>query len=72
MCQHGDCECNHGGRHERHHHHRRHCCCCGDGHGFGRRFYTCEERIQMLEAYLGELEREAEGVRERIAELRQT
>ncbi|MBI4492854.1 MAG: hypothetical protein HY690_08695 [Chloroflexi bacterium] len=38
--------------------------------GFQRRFRTREERIAELEAYLRELEAEAQGVREALEELR--
>lgn len=49
-------------------------CCCGPavsrpGVPFGRRFPTREERIGQLEAYVQELEGEAEAVKERIAAL---
>ena len=52
--------------------HRQHGCCCGGGHpsGFQRRFSTKEEETAGLEDYLKELEAEAEGVRERLAEIR--
>ncbi len=46
-------------------------CRCGGSSGtFKRKFVTRAERIECLEGYLGQLESEAEGVRERIAELR--
>ena len=57
-------------------------CCCGGGHwqhgsccgghpsGFHRRFSTREEEAAALEDYLKELEAEAKGVRERLAEMR--
>jgi hypothetical protein len=47
-------------------------CCCGGGHpsGFQRRFSTREEEAAALEDYLKELEAEAKGVRERLAEIR--
>ena len=66
--------------------HRRHgwgeasgCCCgghaqhdCGCGHPFRfhRWFSTEEEEAAALEDYLKELEAEAKGVRERLAEMR--
>ena len=40
--------------------------------GFRRRFLSREERIAALEQYLKGLEGEAQGVRERLAELRGT
>lgn len=39
---------------------------------FRRRFLSREERIAALEQYLRGLEGEAQGVRERLAELRGT
>ena len=39
---------------------------------FNRRFLSREERIAALEQYLKALEGEAQGVRERLAELRGT
>jgi hypothetical protein len=52
--------------------HWQHGCCCGGGHpsGFQRRFSTREEEAAALEDYLKELEAEAKGVRERLAEIR--
>jgi len=41
------------------------CGCCGS-----RSFLTKEEKVEMLEEYKKELGREAEGVAERIKELR--
>ncbi|OGO05091.1 MAG: hypothetical protein A2Y60_05815 [Chloroflexi bacterium RBG_13_54_9] len=40
--------------------------------GFNRRFLSREERIAALEQYLKDLEGEAQGVRERLAQLRGT
>ena len=49
-------------------------CCCQEpreeGFGFQRHFVSNAETILALEAYLKELENEAQGVREAIAELR--
>lgn len=42
------------------------------GAGFGRRYYTREERKQWLEAYASELENELKAVRERLAQLSST
>ncbi|HOM95335.1 MAG: DUF5320 domain-containing protein [Candidatus Methanofastidiosa archaeon] len=44
------------------------------GHGIHRRrrFFTKEERIQMLEDYKIWLEKERQGVEERIEELKKT
>ena len=65
---HGDaCGCG-GGRTRRHH---GHACGCGCGMPFhgGRRFWTKEEKIARLEGYLDSLEKEAQAVREQIAEM---
>jgi hypothetical protein len=61
-----------------HGHGRRHCGCgqghhggsCGCGAGFGRRFLTKEEKIAGLQEYLENLQKEAQAVEERIAELK--
>ncbi len=45
-------------------------CCCTSGHGM-RRFPTREETITQLEEYLKQLKAEAEGVAERLTELRE-
>ena len=42
----------------------------GMGMGFGRRFISRDEIISRLEEYLKQLQAEAKGVEERIAELR--
>jgi len=51
-------------------------CCCHSGSeqelGFQRRFRSREERAAELEAYLKELEAEAQGVREALQALRST
>lgn len=76
-------ECCHGG-HEGHHRHGGECCgghgghrrhdgeCCrgGEGMPFRRHFSTREEQIAWLEEYLKELQAEAKGVEERLAELK--
>ncbi len=53
-----------------------HSCGCGESHesphGFTRHYLTAEEQIEGLEEYLDQLEKEAQGVRERIAELKRT
>ncbi len=65
--------CGHGGQHGDHG------CCWGEGDrprgmgchagmGFGRRFYTREERIARLEEYLKDLQADAKAVEERLAE----
>ena len=64
-----DCGC---GGHEPHGHHG---CSCGchqhhGGMGFHRRFVSREEIISKLEEYLKQLQAEAKGVEERIAELK--
>lgn len=46
---------------------------CGYGYGWGfhraRSFLTREERIEMLKEYQDELEKEKQGIAERIKEL---
>lgn len=72
----GDCGC---GGHEHHgtyrgsYHHggcRRRCHQHHGGMGFHRRFVSHEEIILKLEEYLKELQAEAKGVEERLAELK--
>jgi hypothetical protein len=53
------------------------CCCCGcrcgcqdSPYGMRRRFTSRAEQIKELERYLGQLEEEATGVRERITDLK--
>jgi len=69
-----------------HHHHHHCCCCCARDHahrdwreplrdgverfGLRRRFLSNKELLEALERYLEELENEAQGVREAIAELK--
>ena len=43
--------------------------CCGTGFRKERSFLTKEERIALLKEYKNDLEKEAEGVVERIKEL---
>ena len=43
--------------------------CCGTGFQKARSFLTKEERIALLKEYKNDLEKEAEGVVERIKEL---
>lgn len=43
--------------------------CCGTGFQKERSFLTKEERIELLKEYKNDLEKEAEGVVERIKEL---
>lgn len=43
--------------------------CCGPGYG-GRRFLTKQELKEDLEEYQKALEREAQAVKERLAELK--
>jgi hypothetical protein len=61
---HGD-HCGCGGRR---HHHGDFCGCGTPFHG-GRRFWTKEEQIARLERYLEGLEKEAQAVKEQIAEM---
>ena len=75
---HGDCDCESEGAggcecggHEGH----GECeCGCHEGEGgemhFERHFVTRAERIAELEAYLQDLKNEAQGVEERIAEIK--
>jgi len=42
---------------------------CGSGCYGGRRYMTKDERVAMLKEYQDELERELQGVKERIAEI---
>jgi hypothetical protein len=44
-------------------------CCGGVGVQKARSFLTKEERISMLKEYKGDLEKEVQGVTERIKEL---
>jgi hypothetical protein len=58
----GECQCNAG-----------ECGCHGDSGDefhFERRFVTRSERIAQLEAYLEDLQAEAQAVQERIAEMK--
>ena len=72
----GDCGCDghehHGIDRERHHHGD--CSCgCHQHHGdmgFHRRFVSREEITNKLEEYLKQLQAEAKGVEEHIAELK--
>jgi hypothetical protein len=43
--------------------------CCGAGFQKARSFLTKDERIALLKEYKGELEKEGQGVVERIKEL---
>jgi hypothetical protein len=43
--------------------------CRGEGFGFKRRFISNAEVLDMLRSYLKDLENEAQGVREAIAEM---
>lgn len=44
--------------------------CCGGGTGgFGRRFFTKEERIKQLEEYIDDLEAELKAAREHLQSL---
>ena len=43
--------------------------CCGTGYQKARSFLTKEERIGLLKEYKDDLEKEREGVVERIKEL---
>lgn len=77
---HGDCGCGGHGHHGHHGygmsgewHHAGCTCGCHQHHGemgFHRRFISQEEVISSLEDYLKQLQAEAKGVEERIAELK--
>ncbi|HET6727677.1 MAG TPA: hypothetical protein VFH19_06565 [Nitrososphaeraceae archaeon] len=43
--------------------------CCGIGVEGMRRFLTREERISLLKEYKGDLEKEVQGIKERIKDL---
>jgi hypothetical protein len=68
----GECCGGRGG----HHHYGGECCRGGEGKAWGpgspfrRHFPTREEQIAWLEDYLKELQAEAKGVEERIAEMK--
>lgn len=67
-----DCGCHHGGLGHGVHGHP-YACCCGEEGGaqaFRRRFRGRDERVAEMEAYLRDLEAEAQGVREEIKRLR--
>ena len=55
-----------GHRHGHSHEHADDACCSS----FGRRFYTTAEKIEYLEEYRDNLEKELAGVKEKIAELK--
>jgi hypothetical protein len=85
-CECGCHEGRHGWRHEgcgcgghtseygeHHGHHGGECGCHGhrgEGIRFARRFVSRAERLEELEAYLKDLQAEAKGAEERIAEMR--
>lgn len=72
MCQESDCGCGHPAHHvARGVGQRLWGCCCTPGYG-PRQFPTREEVIGQLEEYLRQLQAEARGVEERIAELKKT
>ena len=70
MCHQIDCGHPHSAHHgmSEHGYHPRGCCGTS-GHGI-RRFPTREEIITQLDEYLKQLQAEAKGVEERLAELR--
>ena len=72
MCSTSEHGCGHHGHHGNHGpgragHHHWDCCCASDYPP--RHFLTREEVIAQLEEYLKNLQAEAKGVEERIAEL---
>ena len=72
----GDCGCGgheHHGMYREWHHHGGCSCECHQQHGgmrFHRHFISREEIITRLEEYLKQLQAEAKGVEERIAEMK--
>jgi hypothetical protein len=48
------------------------CCGWGEHMGFHRQFMPREDRIKGLEEYLKQVQAEAKGVEERIAEMKKT
>lgn len=58
--------------HGHHRHHGERSWCHEGGHGFRRRFVSRAERIAQLEAYLAELQAEAQAVQEEISRLRKS
>lgn len=62
-----ECCCGRGPHHGREH---RGPCGGGPGRHFRRHFFTREERLAWLEAYLKELQAEVKAVEEKTAELR--
>ena len=70
MCHTSECGCGHPVHHApQSMGHHSWGCCCAPGHPF-RRFPTKEEVVAQLEEYLKNLQAEAKGVEEHIAELR--
>ena len=71
----GDCGCGEHGHHGMGQWHD-HCGCgCHQHHGdmrFNRHFISREEILNNLEDYLKQLQSEAKGVEERIAEIKKT
>lgn len=53
-------------------HHGSGCCDTGAGIDFHRRFVSREEKIARLEAYLADLQAEAQAVQEKVTRLRQS
>lgn len=47
-------------------------CGCGGNSYAGRSFLTREEKVELLKEYNRELERESQGVKEKIKELEAT
>ncbi len=56
------------GEHSHHHHHNNEC--CEGTFGFQRKFLVAEDRIDMLENYKEQLERELQGVERIIKKLK--
>lgn len=70
MCHHSDCGCERHTYTERAYHHHEGCGCGHHGHPL-RHFPTREETIQEMEDYLKQLQAEAKGVEERLAEMKE-
>ena len=69
MCHQCDCGCEQHASTRRGHHHHEGCVCDYHGHQ-PRRFPSREELIQEMEGYLKQLQAEAKGVEEHLAEMK--
>lgn len=46
--------------------------CCSSDYGYSRNYLTKEEKIEMLKEYQENLEKEVQGVKERIEQIRKS